>query len=549
MRRATAIAALVLVMAAGCTGTEGAATNTTAARGMVDFLDYGDFGGGAEPQANYNPYLTATHLGAVGYLFEKLVIFNKYSCEPVPWLAESFAWADPRTLTFKIRQSVQWSDGRPLTAKDVDYSYNLIKKHEALDTAGVWRYIKSVTTTAPDTITMTFKEPGAAAFTKAVDVPIVPEHIWSTQADPVTFVNADKPVGTGPYLVKSFNRQQLAIERNPRYWQADKIKVQEIRFHKADGGGSIDQLKLSRGEYDHNAMFVPDVKKAFVDRDPEHNHYWYPPGGVIAVYLNLTKAPFDDLAFRKALTTAFDHKQIIDKAQYGYVRQASQTGLIVPGQNAWLPQGIADEGRIPYDAAKADAALTTAGYAKDAKGRRLGKDGKPIAFAFKVPGEWTDWLTAAQITVKNLTALGFDVNLETPDFPTFDSERAVGDFDMLYGVFGGSCNMYQNFADPLSTAQSAPIGKKAAANHVRWNDPETDRLVEQLRVSPDESVQKQAVAGLAKIMMDQVPVIPLWYGAKWFQYRTAKAVGWPSEQDPYAAPGDDLLIITRLRPA
>jgi peptide/nickel transport system substrate-binding protein len=50
-------------------------------------------------------------------------------------------------------------------------------------------------------------------------------------------------------------------------------------------------------------------------------------------------------------------------------------------------------------------------------------------------------------------------------------------------------------------------------------------------------------------MMDQVPMIPLWYGAKWFQYRTARATGWPSEQNPYAAPSDNLLIITSLKPA
>ena len=53
---------------------------------------------------------------------------------------------------------------------------------------------------------------------------------------------------------------------------------------------------------------------------------------------------------------------------------------------------------------------------------------------------------------------------------------------------------------------------------------------------------------LEQIMVDQFPVVPLWYGAKWFQYRSEKAVGWPSEKDPYAGPGDGLLIMTKLRP-
>ncbi|MFC4012565.1 ABC transporter substrate-binding protein [Nonomuraea purpurea] len=550
MRRRTpaGIAVAAVVLLAGCTGTEGAARDTPAADGMIGFLDYGGFGGGAEPQANYNPYLDATRLGATDYLFERLMVFNTYACTPQPWLATEYSWTDPRTLVFKIRQGVKWNDGQPFTAKDVAFTYNLIKQHEALDTQGLGRYLESVDGTA-DTVTMTFKSAGASVFTLAVNVPIVPEHIWSKVPDPVTFVNADKPVGTGPFTVKAMNRQQLTIARNPGYWQAGKVKVQEIRFHSADSQGAVEQLKLSRGAYDTNAMFVPDIKKAYVDRDPKNHHYWYPPGGTISFYMNLTKPPFDDLAFRKALTTAFDHRTIIDKAQLGYVKQASQTGLVIPGQEAWLPQGIQDQGRIGYDQAAADAALTAAGYRKDAEGRRLGKDGKPLAFTFKTPSGWTDWLSAAQIIVKNLKALGFDVDLETPTPETYDRDRAIGSYDALFGVHGGSCNMFRNFSEPLGADQGAPIGKKALSNFVRWNDKETERLLEELRVATDESAQKQAVAGLSKIMTDRVPVIPIWYGAKWFQYKTSKAVGWPNEQDPYAAPGDNLLIVTRLKPA
>ena len=74
-------------------------------------------------------------------------------------------------------------------------------------------------------------------------------------------------------------------------------------------------------------------------------------------------------------------------------------------------------------------------------------------------------------------------------------------------------------------------------------------MYDQLRTATDEPGQKAAVGELSKIMMDQVPMIPLWYGAKWFQYSTRKATGWPTEKDPYGAPGDNLLIITHLRPA
>ena len=145
-------------------------------------------------------------------------------------------------------------------------------------------------------------------------VPIVPEHIWSKVKDPTTFTNAEDPVGTGPMKVKSFNPQQLVIERNPDYWQADKVKVQEIRFHKADAGGQVEQLKLSRGEYDQQR----DVR-ARTSRRPTSTATRSTtttgtrPAASISVYMNLTKAPFDDVEFRKALTTAFDHHEVIEQ--------------------------------------------------------------------------------------------------------------------------------------------------------------------------------------------------------------------------------------------
>jgi peptide/nickel transport system substrate-binding protein len=276
------------------------------------------------------------------------------------------------------------------------------------------------------------------------------------------------------------------IERNADYWQADKVKVDEIRFNKADGGGQVDQLKLSRGEYDHNAMFVPDIEKSYVARDPEHNHYWYPPGGTISVYMNLTEAPFDDTAFRTALLTAFDKQEVAEKAQLGYVEQASQTGLVIPGQEDWVPEGVEDDGVMPYDVEAADRALTEAGYETDAQGRRLGKDGKPISFSFKVPGEWTDWVAAAEILVEDLRELGFDVNLERPTPESYDADRASGSYDMLFGVHGGSCNIYRNFNEPLGSANTAPVGEPAASNFVRWQDPETDAALDELRRATTE---------------------------------------------------------------
>jgi peptide/nickel transport system substrate-binding protein len=112
-RLTTALVAAVTgvsLLLAGCTGTEDADEGTTA-EGMIGFLNFGDFGGGTMPQENYNPFLDASELAAVHYIYESLLVMNTYACEEVPWLATSYEWTTPRTLVFDIRDGVTWNDG------------------------------------------------------------------------------------------------------------------------------------------------------------------------------------------------------------------------------------------------------------------------------------------------------------------------------------------------------------------------------------------------------------------------------------------------------
>ena len=264
--------------------------------------------------------------------------------------------------------------------------------------------------------------------------------------------------------------------------------------------------------------------------------------------MNLTKKPFDDLGFRKGMAYAIDRQEISKKAEYGYVEPASQTGLVLPGQKDWLSPKYSDGEVYPYDVAKAKQAFTDAGYTYDSTGRLLDKSGKPMAFTFKVQAGYLDWVSAAQIIKATLAKVGIKLDVRTAAPTDVENDRAVGNYEMTFGVHGGTCNMYTNFDDPLGSDRSAPIGKKADANFVRWHDAKTDELLGQLKVATKEADQKQIVQQLQDVFVDQLPTIPLWYGAKWFQYRTENAENWPNEKNPYAAPDDALLIITNLTP-
>lgn len=487
--------------------------------------------------ANYNPYSPTRLL--TEYMYEPLYVYNSYACEPEPWLATEFSWTDPKTLVFTTRDGVKWSDGEPFTAADVAFSFDLLKQHPALDEHGIWTQgLKSVQAKG-NQVTFSFDSDSGPIFQQIATTRIVPEHIWSKVKDVEKFTNPD-PVVIGPYKVKRFNPQQAELERNPDYWQADKVKVESLVYRTGSGA---DALQLASGEIDWGAAFIPDIDKAVVSKDPEHNKYWFAPGGSISIYMNLTEAPFDDLAFRQAITYAIDRDQIAERAQYGYVETASQTALTLPGQKEWLAPDIDNEGKIPYDEGKAEQMLADAGYAKD---------GDPLVINFKVQAGYSDWIQASQVIKENLEALGMKIDVRTQSPDTVKSDVDNGNFDMAFGVAGGGCNMFENYRGPLASDRSAPIGEPAATNTIRWQDPQTDSLLEELRSTPDVEQQKQAVYQLQHIMMDKVPFVPLWYGANWFEYSTRNAVGWPNADDPYAIPNaetDKLLMVTRLRPA
>jgi peptide/nickel transport system substrate-binding protein len=513
--------------------------------GMIDHLDFGAFGGSDNPQVNYNPY--SPNVLNSTYTFEPLMIVNGYNCQVVPWLATDFKWQDPQTLMYTLRDGVKWNDGQAFSADDVVFTFNLLKKQPAFDISGVSKTLDSVSSSG-NQVTFKFTEPAANMFNRVSSVLIVPKHVWESVQDPVKYTN-EGAVGTGPFKPSSFNSQQLVLDRVPTYWQADKIHVQKLIFHKNAGGNEVEQLKLSQGVYDTNSMFVPNIKQVYVDKDPKNNHYWYPPGGLISLGFNLTKAPFNDPEFRRAVAYAIDRNAISTKAEFGYVQPASQSGLVLPGQKDLLSPDIQNNGIMPYDPKQAADILDKAGYKKDSSGKLLGKDGKQVEFTFIVQNGWTDWIQASQVVQQNLNALGMNVHVQTPAPDTIDQQKGVGNFDMAFAVPGGSCSTYDNYHDYYYSKASAPVGQVAPTNWIRWMDPESDKLIEQLRQSTDATVQKQAAYGLEKILTTNFPTIALWYGAHWFQYSTKRAVGWPNEQDPYALTTDNMLIITHLKPS
>lgn len=496
---------------------------------------------------NYNPYSPKPLTGT--WLFEPLMIQNGMSCEVVPWLATAYKW-DGNKLTFTIRDGVKWSDGQPFTSKDVAFTFNLGKKYSSIDRAGVWSTTfgapaKSVTASG-NQVTLEFTGNAAAKFPAIVSMQtlMLPEHVYSKVGDPAKFIDKN-PVSTGAFKVGSYNGRRLELVRRDDYWQADKVKVQKLVL---EGTYEAPQAsaKLSAGDLDAYWGEIPNPAKTFVSKDPSKNHFWYAANGITVLSPNLTKAPFNDPQFREAISYAMDKQQISLKATYGIMQPASQSGLKLPIMAKMLPdqystsQGAATV--LPFDTAKAGQLLDTAGYPKGGDGVRTNKDGSPLSVDFSIQAGFIDYQAIADVVVSGLKTIGLNAKVTASSPDAVDQAKKSGDFQLVLEYLHGGCDFARGLGAKLATDQ-IPTKTTILPNVERFSDKATDADVAALGAAIDDAARKPLVGKLVDTMMTQFPVTSLIYAPARILYRTDHAVGWPTEQDPYAHPVDDKLII------
>jgi peptide/nickel transport system substrate-binding protein len=536
-RRAAALVSLLLVgvvAISACSPGSPAPSNGAGKRGGSVTLVPSPKGPWIE---NFNPLTSGNNSlpGTQGMIYETLLYFNRMDGSIHPWLASNYKWAsDATSVTFAIRPGVKWSDGQPLTSEDVVYTLNLAKQYPALDLNSLWKSIASVSSPDSHTVVVTFTHPASPMlWYVGGQTYIVPKHIWQRLGDPTMAVNA-APVGTGPFVLKTFNTQLYVLGRNAHYWQAGKPYVDELRFPAYTSNATAD-LMLSTGAVDWTGLFIPKIDQTFVARNPQYNRYWFPPTNIVMLYLNTAKAPFDRLPVRQAISYAIDRQDISKTAEEGYEPIAHPSGLVLPIEQRYMEPQYAHSA-FSVDLAKSAALLERAGFHKGSDGVYVNATGKRLAFNINVPTGWTDWVTACQIMARNLKAAGMDVSVNAVSFNQYISGLSQGTYDTAISWTNTGPSPYYLFDALLNSSNTAPVGAQATSNFERWNDKTTDKLLAQYAGSIDPTVQQDALAGLQRVMVEQVPSVPLLYGATWYEYNTSRFVGWPDQANPYAVP-------------
>ncbi|HEY9482435.1 MAG TPA: ABC transporter substrate-binding protein [Micromonosporaceae bacterium] len=540
----TAAAAVALFGTAACGGSDVKSSSSAGTGGTLTIQ--GDAGNPTLVE-NFNPF-ASTALHGQFLMYEPLEIPSPIDGTYTPFLATGYKFTNPTTLVYTLRPNVKWSDGQAFSVTDVTFTFNLLKKFPALDTRGIWAQVASVSG-AGNTFTVTFKQPNVPFAAQVAQVPIVPAHVWSSVADPVKYTDT-KPVVTGPFTLDTFAPTQYKLKKNPNYWQANKVSPSEVAFPAQASNQTTNQLDVTSGKFDWAYTFIPDVKNTYVNRDSAHNTYWFPPGGTIGLFLNLTKAPYDNASFRKGVSESLNRTTIAQKAVNGYLDQASMSGLILPNLQKWLDPSIPNSGLITQSSSQAQQDFAAAGYHLTG-GKLVGSNGKQATMTIVLPGNFSDWVAAAKEVATELGQAGIKVSLDLPQYAQYATATQGGTFDAAMGGFGGSGDPYTDFNNGLNSSFATPVKTPTVNNFERFKDPAVDQALGTLAGATDPSSAQKATFALEQVMYNQVPVVLLYYGGSWGLFRDNHFTGWPSAQDPYTLPTNYtnamLVVATHLK--
>lgn len=418
-------------------------------------------------------------------IFDSLVRRDEHF-ELRPWLAESWETPNPTTYIFHLRKGVRFHDGRPLTARDVKWTFDSILSRQLLTTkTTVYQYIDRID--APDAATVVFhlKQPQATLLWNLSDgaIGIVPYGSGPELAQ--------HPMGSGPFqFVSAQQDKEVVLARNDHYWGPEP-HLQRVRFTVVPDA-TTRALELRKGSADIaiNAL-TPDTVVALRE-DPQLEIQTAP--GTIYAYmaLNLRDPILKDVRVRRALACAIDRGPMI---QYLWRDMARPAASILPVQS-WAYD--ADVAGYDYDPARARQLLDEAGYAP--------VNGVRFHLTMKSSTEESTRLMAA-VLQQQLRAVGIALDIRTFEFATFFSDVTKGAFQLYSLRWIGGNEDPDIFEHVFYCSNTPPRG----ANRSYYCNPQVDRLIDQGRQELAESKRKADYAQIQRLVAGDLPYINLWY--------------------------------------
>jgi peptide/nickel transport system substrate-binding protein len=445
------------------------------------------------------------------------LVWKDSTGELLPWLAEGWQESeDGLTYTFTLRPNIRWQDGKPLTARDVAFTFDYFRNQTISPQVIIQPLPPIEEVVAIDERTVEFRLASRLAtffeYGGVGSVPIVPEHVWSSVPDAGKASDPALLVGSGPYRLVSYSAGEgiYVYTANDDFFLGAPV-VKRLEYRPVN-----DELQaLAAGELDVASAggVVPAVLEPFRS-NPEMTLLDAPNGNSgDGLWWNLERGgAMADPVFRKACARAIDRNDLVQRL-YG--------GNADPGNPGWIPRDNpfhVDVEQYPFDPAAANRMLDQAGYRRGPDGIRQAPDGTPLRFSLLV----TEQSQLVDLVVASLRTIGVELTPQAVDRSTFNERVINRESEMSVIGFGGMNTdhaagyLYQVYSSKTQTTQHAQ----------GYVNPEVDRLVELQFTQLDREQRMQTVAQAQRLIAEDLPILPLVYPRSYGVYRTAAFDQW-----------------------
>ena len=528
---------------------------------------------GIDPIGLMNPWAAGyTHQALNAMLWEPLFYFGIFSDKEIPWLAESGTYnADFTKLTVKLRKEATWSDGTPVTAKDVKFTTDGQFNNEKLPYHSQFKtFYKDATIIDDKTIDINFNKPAPRfkfeVLTLKFDtgIPIVPAAVLSAQPDVTAFIGGLDMVHSGPYRVVQWTKEQKVLDLREDWWavKAGIATVPDVKRILGIPTPTMEGVaqKIVNNELDasldmRNALIASTLQKnpkitSHTGANPPHGYLdWWPN----SLWFNHQLAPYNDVRVRKAMALTINRDQIDEVVYEGAKISTVYPFPLYPGMqkfadNPGMKALIEKYQPRKFDLAASAALMTDAGWKKNAK-NLWEKDGKTVDAT--IEGFASIHSDIVPVLVEQLKKGGFDAKDDTAN-PDAYNNMAAGK-PGLY-MFGHGASL----ADPeavLTLFTLKPSGNSAGNNNFsRYSNPDFDKLVNAMGPLAADDPKFTDLANQAfEIYYKDVIDIPIIQWLHRIPYNQTYWTNWPTldnkaggENGAYWA-HTGLLVVTGLK--
>jgi len=444
--------------------------------------------------------------------------------EPVPTVENGGVTEGGRVWTFHIRPGVKWSDGVPLTARDVAFTYNRILRQEL---SMYLSYFTGVTKVeAPDDATVVITSAKPNAVMTALYVPILPEHVWSKVPDAKVESYANVPmVSSGPFQVTEVqNGKFVKLERNPYYKDGFGVEptVDEVLFEIYQTQDSL-VADYKTGNLDAAIELDPGFFRS-LEGLPGSTSVAAPSIGFHELGFNCYDSPKSkgnplllDVRIRQAINWAIDKPAIAAIAMNDLA--PAGTSLLSP-VDTYFHLVVPEAEQYTYDPAKAQQILDDAGYEMGPDGVRVAPNGKPLEFRLAALNEYPMDISAAKKISAYLEDVGIGIKLQIMDENAFTDANYDNADDDLY-LWSWTADI-----DPGYILSVFTTDQILNSSDSEYSNPAYDKLyAEQAQAVVPEDRQR-IIGEMQQILYEDSPYSILWYNVLVQAYRTDKWTGY-----------------------